>query len=228
MSLKNWLVRCDLSSPLCGDPPMLCALMEYELSLRLGQKHARKMTRDIPLSEIDRPPIPVAQRSFGELDLYCSSNPILGNVFADYTERQSKRFDTDTCALLLTQKSRKKLLTSSGPYKSLYLPLRVRVVDSIYWFVRGDRKEMNKLLKKIVAIGKNRNCGYGRISWWSYEQQEDDHSIFTVHQGKNVVMKTVPISVAQRERATGYRHSFGGAFSPYWHPETFMEIAIPC
>lgn len=228
MALKNWLVRCDLSSPLCGDPPMLCAIMEYELSMRLGLKHARKMTRDVPLSEIEKPPIPVAKRSFGEFVLFCSLNPILGNVFADYTERVSKRFDTDTCALLLNEKSRKKLLTSSGPYKSLYLPVRARVVDSVYWFIRGDRKEMKKLLKRIVGIGKMRGFGYGRVAGWSFEEQSDENSIFAMHKGKKVVMKTVPISVARQERATGYRHSFGGAFSPYWHPETFMEIAIPC
>lgn len=228
MSIKNWLVTCELISPLCGDPPKICSLMEYELAMRMGMKHSRKLTRNTPLSEVDRPPIPVARRTFGDIDIYCTSDPIIGNVFSDHTEKQSKRFDTDMCALMLNEKSRKKLLTSSGPYKSRFVPLRVRVIDTISWFVRGDKKGINKLLKKVVALGRDRSYGYGQIGDWKYEEQENDNSIFALHQGKNVLMKTMPIATVQDAGATGYKHSFGGAFPPYWHPETFMEVGIPC
>jgi hypothetical protein len=226
--LKNWLVKCNLSSPLCGAPPRIDALLEYELALRLGYKMAKKLTRNVPLSEIKHPPIPVSKRTIGGIDFYCSSDPILGNVFAEYTERQSKRFDTDICAALLGARSRKKLLTSSGPYKSRFVPLRIRVVDSVNWFVRGDRKEMNKLLKRIVALGHCRSYGYGRIAGWEYSEQPDDYSLFAPNKGGTVLMKTLPIGAVKDAHATGYRHSFGGAFPPYWHPETFMEVGIPC
>lgn len=227
--LRNWKVSCYLLSPLCGDPPMIDALMEYELALRLGMKHARKLTRNIPLSKIERPPIPLAKRTLCGFDIYCSSAPILGNVYAEYTERQSKRFDTDICAQLLDEKSRnKKLLTSSGPYKSRFVPKRVRVIDAVHWFVRGDRERMNNLLRRIVSIGSCRSYGYGSIDRWEYEEQESDFSIFAKHHGKNVLMKILPIAAAKSEMATGYRHSYGGAHPPYWHPETYMEIAVPC
>ena len=227
MSLKNWKVTCHLLSPLCGDPPMIDALMEYELSVRLGMKYARKLTRSIPLSIIDRPPIPVSRRTLSGIDYYCSSNPILGNVNAEYTERHAKRFDTDMCALLLDQKSSSTmLLTSSGPYKSRFVKKRVRLVDTVTWFVRGDRKEMNKLLKKFVALGHCRGYGYGFIDRWEYEEQPSDYSIFAPHNGGRVLMRTVAFEAARD--STGYRKSFGGAFPPYWHPDTFMDIAVPC
>jgi hypothetical protein len=228
MTLNNWIVTAHLISPLCGEPPMIDSLLEYELSLRLGYKMARKLTRNVPLSQIEHPPIPLAKRTIVGIDFYCSSNPIIGNVFADYTERQSKRFDTDMCVLMIDERYRKKLLTSSGPYKSRFVPIRVRVIDTINWIVRGDRKEMNKLLKKIIALGTERSYGYGRIGGWEYEEIEDDYSIFAMHQGKKVLMKTLPIEVVKAADATGYRNSFGGAFPPYWHPETYMEIGIPC
>lgn len=227
MPLKNWLVTCHLLSPLCGDAPMVDSLMEYELAMRLGYKNSRKLTRNTPLSEIQKPPIPVAKRTLCGFDIYCSSAPILGTVFAEYSENMAKRFDTDTCALLLNKKSSgKKLLTSSGPYKARFVPKRVRVIDTIKWFARGDRKEMNKLLRKVIALGTGRAYGYGQVDRWEYEEQEADNSIFAMHQGKKVVMKTLPIQAAKG--ATGYKHSYGGAFPPYWHPETFMEVAIPC
>lgn len=226
--IKNWLIKCNLASPLCGDPPMIDALLEYELACRLGYKMAKKLTRMVPLSEIEHPPIPIAKRTLNEIDFYCTSDPILGNVFSDYTERQSKHFDTDICALLLDDKNKKNLLTSSGPYKSRFVPIRVRVVDSVQWFVRGDRKEIHKLLKKIVSIGKNRAYGYGRIASWEYIETEENFSIFAKDGESLVLMKTLPIDIINDNKAVGFRHSFGGAFPPYWHPDTFREIGIPC
>lgn len=229
MAIKNWLVICELISPLCGEPPFIDSLLEYELSMRLGMKHARKLTKNIPLSQIERPPIPLARRTICGNDVYCSSNPIIGNVFAEYTERQSKRFDTDLVSGMLDKKTRsKKLLTASGPYKSRYVPLRIRVIDNIRWFVRGDRKQINKLLKKIVALGHGRGYGYGQIAGWSFVEYEKDNSIFAEHKGKNVLMKTLRIEATTAARSTGYRRSFGGAYPPYWHPETFCEVGIPC
>jgi len=173
-----------------------------------------------------RVPIPLAKRTICGNDVYCSSDPILGNVLAEWTDRQSKRFNTDLFATILHESERKRVMTASGPYKNRYVPLRIRLVDRVCWFVRGDRKEINKLLKKIVAIGHLRNIGYGIIIGWEYEEQEKDNSIFALHQGKKVLMKTIEIDAAKG--STGYRHSFAGAFPPYWHPETFRDVAIPC
>ena len=224
--IKNWKVTCLLASPLCGDAPRLDSLLEYELALRLGMTHAKKLTRNVPLSEIPRVPIPLSQITIGGHDLYRCSDPIIPPPYAEWADRQAKRLDIDKIARILHESQRKKLLTSSGPYKSRFVPLRIRLIDRIVWFARGDRVEMNKLLKKIVAVGHLRNIGYGRIKGWEYEEQEQDYSIFAPYKGKEILMKTLPIEAARE--AYGYRHSFGGAFPPYWHPETYMEIAVPC
>ena len=224
--IKNWKITCNLASPLCGDAPNIDALLEYELSLRLGMKFARKLTRNVPLSEIEQVPIPLAKRTIYGHDIYCCSNPIYGEVLAEWSDKQAKRFDTNMVALILHSSQHKKLLTSSGPYKSRFAPLRIRLIEKICWFVRGDRKEINKLLKKIIALGHCRNIGYGLIEGWEYEEQDEDYSIFAEHQGKKIIMKTLTFEAGKT--MYGFRHSYGGAFPPYWHPETFREIAIPC
>lgn len=224
--IKNWKVTAFLGSPLCGDAPRIDSLLEYELSLRMGMKQARKLTRGIPLSQIQKVPIPLAKRTICGNDVYCSSDPIVGNVFSEWTDRLSKRFYTDLLATIIHPIEHKKLLTASGPYKSRYVPLRIRLIDRVCWFVRGDRKEINKLLKKIVSLGHLRNIGYGIITEWEYEEFEEDNSIFALHKGKRVLMKTIQVEAAKG--ATGFRHSYGGAFPPYWHPETFRKVAIPC
>jgi hypothetical protein len=225
--LKNWKVTCWLSSPIAGEPPALDAILEWELSRRLGYKHAMKLTRNVPLSEIPRVPIPLATRTIAGHDVYCCSDPIIPEPIAEWVDYQNKRIDTHIVATLLAPEQRKNLLVSSGPYKMRHVPLRIRLVDRICWFARGDRTEMNKLLKSVIALGKHRNIGYGMVQRWEYEETEEDYSITAPCRGKPVLMKTLPVG-DHLQNVTGYKRSFGGAFPPYWHPETYMEIAAPC
>jgi hypothetical protein len=225
--IDNWKISAFLLSPLAGDPPFFDAILEYELALRLGMKHARKMTRDIPLSKIERPPIPLAKRTLGSIDIYCSSDPIMSPTLSEWTDHSAKRFDSDIIALMLDAKYQKSLLTSSGPYKSRFAPIRIRLIERVTWFARGDKKEINKLTKKIIALGKHRNIGYGVIDRWEYERIDEDYSIFAPLNGQKILMKTLPMS-NMLDGVKGFMHSFGGGFPPYWHPETFMEIAKPC
>jgi hypothetical protein len=226
--IDNWKISACLRSPLAGDPPFFDAILEYELALRLGMKHAGKMTRDISLSQIERPPIPLAKRTIGEIDIYCCSDPIMSPILSEWTDRSSRRFDSDLIASMLAPCHRKSLLTSSGPYKSRFAPMRIRLIERITWFVRGDKKEINKLAKKIIALGKHRNIGYGIIDRWEYERMEYDYSIFSPLNGQKILMKTIPAIGDNLNGIKGYIRSYGGGFPPYWHPETFMEIAKPC
>lgn len=225
--IKNWKATACLSTPLAFDPPAFDALLEWELARRMGMKHHNKLTRDIPLFQIKRVPIPLAQRTINEHDVYCCSDPILPPPRAEWSDHQAKRIETHKIALLLDSTQRRSLLIGSGPYKMRYVPVRVRLVDCVIWFFRGDKKEVNKLLKSVIGLGKHRNIGYGLIDRWEYEETPEDYSITVLCRGKPVLMKTIPTG-PQLEGLTGYRKSFGGAFPPYWHPETYMEIAVPC
>ncbi len=225
--IKNWKVTAVLASPLAGEAPALDAILEYELAQRLGYKHARKLTRNVPLSEIERPPIPVVRYQAMGRPVYQCSDPILSPVLAEWTEHQNKRLDLDM-SLLVEPAQRRKLLVASGPYKMRHVPLRVRLVESVSWFVRGDRAEINKLLKKIRGLGAHRNIGYGIVHRWEYEKQETDYSLFApLPAGGVVLMKTLPAG-PYLEGVEGFRASYGGGWPPYWHPENYTEIAVPC
>jgi hypothetical protein len=225
--IKNWRVTAQLATPLAGEPPAFDALLEWELARRLGMKYYNKLTRNVPLLDIPRVPIPLAQRTINGRDVYCCSDPIIASPIAEWADHQSKRIDTDLVALLLAPGQRKSLLIASGPYKMRYVPVRVRLITGIVWFFRGDKKEVNKLLKSVIGLGKHRNIGYGIIDGWDYEETEADYSITAMQHGKPVLMKTIPAG-AELENLTGYRKSFGGGAPPYWHPENYMEIAVPC
>jgi len=226
--MGNWKVTAWLSSPLAGEPPMLDAILEWELSARLGYKHHNKLTRDIPLSELQKPPIPVSQRTINDVDVYCCSSPIIPVPDSEFVERLSKRIDTSEVSLMLAPENRKSLLVASGPYKMRYVPERIRLVPCVCWFIRGDRKGINKLLKSIYAIGKRRNVGYGIVNKWEFEDMGDnDYSIFALRQGKKVLMRPVHCGYAL-DHVTGYKKTYGAPCTPYWHPDNYMEIATPC
>ena len=227
MSLRNWKITAHLCSPLAGDPPKLDALLEYQLAARMGMTHSKKLTRDIPLSTITRPPIPVARRDLDGGTVYCISDPILPKPSDEWIEHGNKRFDGNKLALALAPEWRKNLLVASGPYKMRHAPVRVRLIPSISWLVRGDRSEMNKLLKRTPALGLKTAHGYGWMAGWDYEEVEEDNSIFAECRGYRVLMRTVPDG-SHLQGVTGFKRSFGSFAPPYWHPERFADIAVPC
>ena len=228
MMLNNWVVSCWLASPLAGEPPALDGILAWELANRLGMKHARKTGRWTPAAEIEDVPIPLAKRTVGGYELYCCSDPIIPTPLApEWVDRTSKRFESSKMALIIAPEYRKSIMTASGPYKSRFVPERIRLVDRIVWLVRGDRKEINKLLKSIKAIGRKRDIGYGQVWKWTFDEIDQDYSIFAPHKGKKVLMKTIPLG-AGLNNASGYKRSYGGWRSPYWHPEFQSEVAVPC
>ncbi len=225
--LKNWKITAHLLTPIAGELPKLDALLEYQLASRMGMLHSKKLTRDIPLSSIERPPIPVARRELDGGAVYCISDPIIAKPADEWVEYGNKRFDSHKLALALAPEWRKNLLVASGPYKMRHAPVRVRLVDRVVWFARCDRKETNKLLKRTPALGHKTAHGYGWLGGWEFEEMEDDWSIFASCRGKPVLMRTVPFG-RHLEGVTGFSRSFCSFAPPYWHPERFAESAVPC
>jgi hypothetical protein len=225
--LKNWLIKCELVSPLAGEPPFIDSLLEYELSLRMNCKYVRQMTRDRKLFDIENIPIPIAKKQFGTIEIYQSSDPIIGKTYAEWNEYQSKRFDSDLISIFLNEQYRKSLLVGSGPYKMRYASIRIRLIKNIAWFARCDRKETNKLLKGIKGIGKYRHYGFGLISKWTFKEIEENNSIFSNNKGQKILMKTIPAG-EHLKGVKGYRFGFAGSHPPYWHPDNYMKVAIPC
>ncbi|MCL1789847.1 MAG: hypothetical protein FWG40_00560 [Peptococcaceae bacterium] len=227
-TLNNWLVSAWLSSPLAGDPPALDGVLGWELSCRLGMKHHKKAGRWTPPEEILDVPIPLAKRTLDGVGVYCCSDPIIPEPMApEWVDRISKRFESSKMALVVAPDQRKSVMVASGPYKSRFAPERIRAVKRVCWFVRGERKGMNKLLKSVHSIGKHRAIGYGRVWTWSYEPAIEDYSIFANNKGKKVLMKTLPAKV-NLENVCGYKKSFGGYRPPYWHPAFQTEVVTPC
>ena len=223
--LKNWKLTIKLISPLAVEPPALDALLMWEMAMRLGiHNEGVKLTRNNKLQEVVRVPIPLCEYDIGDTTVYQCSDPIY-KVKHEYHEHIAKRFDTDKNALMLHPTERKALLIASGPFKMRFNPVRTMIVPEIVYFFRGDRHEVNKLLKKIIAIGKHRNIGYGFIGSYHFDEMESNYSIFYNCESGRVLMKTIPCI---EESVSGCYKSFGACKPPYWHPDNYMEVLKPC
>jgi len=236
--LKNWLVSAWLSTPLCGDPPQLDAVLQWEMANRLGLKHAKKTGRWTPPDEIEDVPISLAKRTVNGRDIHCCSSPIIPPLYAqeagyiekipsEWVDHTGKRFESAKMAGIIAPEYRKSVLTASGPYKQRFVPERVRLVPRVCWFLRGDREGINKLLIRIYALGRHRSIGYGAVWKWTFDEVANDYSIFTPCNGKIILMRILPVG-EDLNNVCGYRLSFGGYRAPYWHPAYQTEVAVPC
>ena len=67
--------------------------------------------------------------------------------------------------------------------------------------------------------------GYGKIIDWNVELIDNDYSVFA---GENkILMRTIPKEDAEKQEATDI-NCLMADISPYWHPDNYTEVAIPC
>ena len=223
--LNNWKLTIHMIAPISEKPPMLEALLMWELSRRLGLCK-EDLTRDTLLCDVRELGIPICKKTISGIDVFQCSNPIYKAEY-EYHEHQAKRFECDKMALLLDPQERKTLLVASGPYKMRFAPVRTMLIPKVVYFFRGDKYEVNKLLKGVSFIGKLRNIGYGRISHFEFEQTEQNLSIFADDDsGYQVLMRTIPL--VDDKTIKGAFESYGACRPPYWHPDNYMEVLEPC
>lgn len=219
--LANWKLTVHMLTPISEKPPMLEALLTWELAKRLGLSGGEDLSKATPINEIKELGIPLCKKTICNVDVFQCSNPIY-RIEHEYHERQSKRFECDKMASMLDPREQKSLLTASGPYKMRFVPVRTMLIPKVVYFFRGDKKEVNKLLKNLLYLGRLRNIGYGRISHFEYEEMEENYSIFA----GNVLMRTIPYY--EDDNIKGAIKGYGACRPPFWHPDNYMEVWEPC
>lgn len=225
-----YLVKAHLASPLAGDPPRLDALLEWCLSLyhpkaEPGYKVDRKFEAP-PQGEI---PIPLPRRRLGPWLKACVSDPILSTPDSDGVEHVNKRIGVEKAGLVAPE-HRRVIATGNSWTKSYRLPMRVRVVPCVAWFaLAGDRRELLKVLRRHArAIGKKVSIGYGRVSGWTVEKIDADHSWYADAGRGPLLMATLPIGDWLPEGLIGARRDFCAVTCPYWHVSRYDEAVVPC
>lgn len=146
--------------------------------------------------------------------------------YYETVEHYTKRITAEHAGLLAASE-RRIMATTNSWTKSYRLPLRVRAVPCVRWFATGNERSIKKALRDCRSIGKKVSDGYGRVKEWTTEPA-DDYSWVAPSPDGMVLMRTLPVDPWLPDGLLGYRKSFGAPSPPYWHPERFTEILIPC
>ena len=171
--------------------------------------------------------IPLLRRKLGPWQVGACSDPIYPECAAEYIEQFTKKIGVEY-APLLENENRLVVSTTNSWTKSYRLPLRIRQIDRVAWFAVADRRELFKTLKRVEFLGKKRSYGYGRVSRWEAIEVSRDYSWYARTKGASVLMATLPVGDWIPQDIIGGRRAFGGCVPPYWHPDRYTEIVVPC
>jgi CRISPR type IV-associated protein Csf3 len=161
------------------------------------------------------------------MSVYRASSPVFV-VETDNHEFFGKRLGVEH-ASLIDPRDRKVVAMGNATYRSYRLPLRVRAIRRVVWWVASDRRRaIKQLLRKITSIGKKRSIGYGAVAKWDVDQCDIDMSWFAPTEKGTILMRPLPNCDELPADLAGACPDFGAVQPPYWHPQRYVERMIPC
>lgn len=222
-----------MGGPLAGDAPHLDSLLVYVASRLAGKAsglEGYKVDRKFPCPDTSAIPIPILRTTTVELSVARCSSPILSAPTSDTVEYFTKRIGVEHAGLLAADE-RKVVTTTNAWTKSYRLPLRVRHVEYVAWLCVGNRQGILKSLRRVPSIGKKPAHGYGRVAEWTCERlgdaSHDRWPWWIESECGPVLMRPLPV-VDGGPDFIGAKCDFGSCTDPYWHPDRFREIIVPC
>ena len=142
---------------------------------------------------------------------------------AEFTASWKKRWASQCDHLADFGKSKAKVDTQRGSYKSYDVPLAAHAIEQVWFFLETDNpvRLLELLNKWVPAIGKKIGSGYGRVVEWELEKlQQADTSLLTQ---RPIPANLLPASGNLAERRLG----FAGWLPPYWLPDHQQLCSIP-
>jgi hypothetical protein len=158
--------------------------------------------------------------------VYHTSFPILNGVKYYDKEKLIKSFDHEIYAKhgSIVQKNKKPIgvvNTSQGKYKNEFFSIERIGVDSIVYYVRGNKEKISELLKSLRYIGKKSSLGWGRVSRIEIEETKEDYSL--KKDGK--LMRNIP--TANSIGADSKKVALARLTHPYWSKSNLHECYMP-
>jgi len=112
-----------------------------------------------------------------------------------------------------------KIRKGSGFFKDFYLRVGYLPVRSIKFYCTCEKDEVERLLHKAPAIGKERNIGFGFIREVGVKETEYEWGL--VKDG--LAMRPIPVTYLEEYEDTAYL-----AYKPpYWMKENVALCAVP-
>jgi len=221
-------VTARLANELIGAAPQLDALLVKARCRFVPPAGPHERYDPAPAFET-MPPIPIHREMFGGWLVHRCSSPILDTADSDRHQRIGQHFPREL-AMHLEPSERGVIATTNGPQKSMYLPVRMRLVRRVVWFALLHERPARlraELKRSVTYIGQDRSRGGGRVAEWTVEPVEHDWSWFAPHQQGTVLMRQLPWCDALPKDLIGYVRDFDAVTPPYWHPQRKTNAVRP-
>lgn len=122
------------------------------------------------------PELPLERRGSGE-DWYWACSFACGEVRREEIQYWHKRFDQAQAEEYVDFQGRRGAVNvKGGRYKNYRMPFVIILAKRLTWYAVGDRVGVDKLLRRVTHVGKNRSQGFGRVSDWKVESWPEDLS----------------------------------------------------
>lgn len=226
--MSNLLVTARMASPLAGDAPQLDSLLEAVLARSDPNGLPPHMIgRNLPAPSQGSVSIPIERQWLGGFLVAKCSAPILSASRSESVVYIHKKLAVEH-SRLLHGSARTVVNTTNTWTKSFRLPLRTRDVESIAWFAVGSRVGLSDAIRPVTSIGKKKANGFGRVASWEITEAGEDCSWFAPTEHGPMLMRVLPAGGWLPPGLIGARPDFGAATPPYFHPERYCEIVVPC
>ncbi len=139
----------------------------------------------------------------------------------EYLDSWKKRFESKYSYLADFGKTKRRVDTSSGKYRSYNMPLPAVCVNSGYFVFAGLGKKVLKIMKDyIVGIGKKRGEGFGWIDFMELTKAPELKI-------KDIIrLRPIPKKIAEKNDIKG-DISFCAWKAPYWLRTNSCECVVP-
>lgn len=153
--------------------------------------------------------------------VYCTSIGIGDN--REFITSWTKRWDDKNDDMVTGFKGKVRVDVGSGHFKSYHMPLVLKSYKTIEFYVRGDTERVMELLEKhINFLGKKSSQGYGEVRCWSFEETEEDYSLWKDGQP----MRPMPAKECEEElKGKLFNMQEYAIIPPYWRHD-HREICI--
>jgi hypothetical protein len=114
---------------------------------------------------------------------------------------------------------RGKIRRGSGFFKDFIIKAAYVPAHRVVFYATGELEEVERLVKKVSALGKERNVGFGAVKEVHVEEVEEEWGL--VRGG--VAMRPIPVRLLKRYEDAAYL-----AYKPpYWAKESVDLCAVP-
>lgn len=100
---------------------------------------------------------------------------------------------------------------SSGQYKTYHIEIESMMIDSVYFYIRGNTSKIKQLCSNIKSIGRHQSIGYGIISHTDIEEIGKDRG-FLLDRGN----PAKPLPTKAFKEACNSKTAFYRAIPPYY------------